>query len=366
MPDEVLETFTRQYIRSQSSPEIVFGWQGGEPTLMGLDFFRRAVELQRKYAPPGTRVLNTLQTNGLHFDDEWCTFLREHGFLVGLSIDGPARLHDAYRVDKGGKPTHERVMQGLALMKQHDVEFNVLTTVHAANMDHPSQVYRFLRDRVGTTFIQFIPIVERDGAGKASARSVTGRAYGRFLSSVFDEWVRQDIGRVFVQIFDVALAAWVGQRPGLCIFEETCGQALALEHTGDLYSCDHFVEPEYRLGNVTESELPVLVDSEPQQAFGMAKRTTLPAYCRQCEVRFVCNGGCPKNRFMETPDGEPGLNYLCEGYRSFFNHVDPAMRFMARALRQRQPPAGIMDVLQAGTNPDLSEVYGPPAKRGSR
>ncbi|MGD2135502.1 MAG: anaerobic sulfatase maturase, partial [Gemmatimonadales bacterium] len=337
MTDEVLETFTKQYLESQASPEVVFGWQGGEPTLMGIDFYRRAVGYQRKYAKPGVRILNTFQTNGVNLDDEWCTFFRESGFLIGLSLDGPAPLHDAYRVDKGGKPTHARVMEGLELMRRHEVEYNLLTTVHAANVQYPLEVYRYLRDEVEATFIQFIPIVERVPSGESgdgvSDRSVTGAGYGAFLTAVFDEWVRRDVGTVFVQIFDVALAAWYGQRPGLCIFEERCGRALALEHTGDLYACDHFVEPKHRLGNVARSELPVLVDGAQQHAFGNAKKDALPQYCRECEVRFVCHGGCPKNRFVETPDGEPGLNRLCEGYRSFFNHIGPAMEYMVEALR---------------------------------
>jgi uncharacterized protein len=357
MSDSVLESFTRQYLRSQESPEIVFGWQGGEPTLMGLDFFRRAVELQGENRPPRTRVLNTLQTNGVRLTDEWCAFLAEHGFLVGISIDGPAELHDAYRVDKGGKPTHERVMRGLELLQKHGVEFNVLTTVHAANAEHPLEVYRFVRDQVGASFVQFIPVVERAGESEASERSVTGAQYGSFLCTVFDEWVRSDVGRVFVQIFDVALAAWVGQRPGLCVFEETCGNALALEHNGDLYSCDHFVEPDHLLGNVEETALPALVGGEQQRAFGLAKKTTLPQYCLDCEVRFVCNGGCPKNRFIRTPDGEPGLNWLCEGYRAFFNHVGPAMTYMREALRQRRPPAGITRVIEEGSDATLASRY---------
>jgi uncharacterized protein len=359
MPDEVLDTYTRQYITGQESPEIVFGWQGGEPTLMGLDFFRRAVAAQERYRAPRTNILNTLQTNGVRLTDEWCEFLAAHGFLVGISIDGPAELHDAYRVDKGGAPTLDRVMRGVELLRRHGVEFNVLTTVHAANADYPLEVYRFLRDQVGTAFVQFIPIVERVGEDGASERSVTGVKYGEFLCSVFDEWVRLDVGRVFVQIFDVALSAWVGRRPGLCIFEETCGNALALEHNGDLYSCDHFVEPKHRLGNILGKELPVLVGSQAQRTFGQAKLTELPEYCRACEVRFVCNGGCPKNRFIRTPEGEPGLNWLCEGYKSFFNHIDPAMRYMANALRHRQAPAGIMQLLAECSDPVLNQAYGP-------
>jgi uncharacterized protein len=348
MSDALLEEYTRQYIEAQPVPEMTFAWQGGEPTLMGLDFFQRAIGLQQKYRRPGMRIHNALQTNGVTLDDEWCGFLREHNFLVGISLDGPRELHDAYRLDKGGQPTFDRVMVGLELLKKHGVEFNFLTTVHAANADHPLEVYRFLRDEVGAPFIQFIPILERDNeAGfqegeEVSARSVTGPQYGDFLIAIFDEWVRQDVGRVFVQIFDAALAAWLGQRPGLCIFEETCGTALAMEHNGDLYSCDHFVEPRHKLGNIQEIPLAKMVGSEPQRQFGLAKRDTLPRYCRECQVHFVCNGGCPKNRILRTPDGEPGLSYLCAGYKAFFTHIDRPMRIMAAELRAGRPAANIM------------------------
>jgi uncharacterized protein len=348
MADELLEEYTRQYVAAQRVPEVTFAWQGGEPTLMGLDFFRRAVDYQRKYCPPGMRMQNALQTNGTLLDDEWCAFLHENNFLIGLSLDGPRELHDAYRVDKGGNPTFDRVMAAAQRMQQHHVEFNILTTVHAANAGHPLEVYRFLRDEVGTQFIQFIPIVERDNdtgfqeGERVTNRSVTGEQYGAFLIAVFDEWVRHDVGRVYVQIFDVALAAWLGQRPGLCIFEETCGHALAMEHNGDVYSCDHFVEPRHKLGNLADIPLLDMVGSEQQQRFGQAKRDTLPRYCRECEVRFVCNGGCPKNRVLHTPEGEPGLNYLCAGYRAFFNHIDAPMKFMAAELRAQRPPANIM------------------------
>lgn len=346
MSDAVLEAFTRQYIQSQQGPEIVFGWQGGEPTLMGLEFFRRALALQRKYAPSGVKISNTLQTNGVQLDDEWCRFFAKHDFLIGISLDGPADVHDAYRVDKGGSPTFEAVMAGLRLLQAHDVDFNVLTTVHAANAHHALRVYRFLRDEVGTRFMQFIPIVEKEDGG-VSPQSVPSRAYGDFLCTIFDEWVTHDVGRTFVQIFDVALATWATQNPGLCIFQKTCGTALAVEHTGDVYSCDHFVTPSYRLGNIMDRSLPVLVGSDDQRAFGAAKRMALPQYCRTCEVRFACNGGCPKNRFIETPDGEPGLNYLCEGYQRFFTHVRPAMEWMAGELEHERPPAGIMQDLPA-------------------
>jgi uncharacterized protein len=349
MSDEVLGAFTRQYIESQTGPEIVFGWQGGEPTLMGLDFFHRAVALQKKYARPGAKISNTLQTNGTRLDDDWCRFFAAHDFLVGLSLDGPADLHDAYRVDKGGQPTFDAVMAGLALLKKHRVEFNILTTVHAANAPHPLRVYRFLRDEVETRFIQFIPIVERHRE-EVSSQSVPAASYGAFLTNIFDEWVHRDVGQMFVQIFDVALAAWATGNPGLCIFQKTCGTALAMEHNGDVYSCDHYVTPAYRLGNVVDTGLPILVGSDDQRAFGAAKRMALPAYCRTCEVRFACNGGCPKNRFISTPEGEPGLNYLCEGYKRFFTHIRPAMEWMTDALERQEPPAGIMG--------DLPEPWG--------
>lgn len=351
MADELLESYTRQYIEAQRVPEVTFAWQGGEPTLMGLDFFKRAVELQQQYRKPGMRIHNAFQTNGVLLDDAWCRFFHQHNFLIGLSVDGPKHLHDAYRVDKGGRPTFDRVMAGLALLKKHRVEFNILTTVHAANVEHGVEVYRCLRDEIGTQFMQFIPIVERANetgyqeGDQVTERSLTGEQYGRFLISIFDEWVRRDVGRVFVQIFDVALAAWAGERPGLCIFEETCGLALAMEHNGDLFACDHFVEPNYRLGNIQEIPLLDMVASAEQRQFGLDKRDKLPRYCRECEVRFVCNGGCPKDRFIHTPDGEAGLNYLCTGYRAFFNHIDQPMRIMANELRAGRAPANIVQIL---------------------
>lgn len=351
MAHELLEAYTRQYIEAQQAPEVTFAWQGGEPTLMGLDFFRLAVELQQKYRRPGMSIHNAFQTNGTTLDDEWCAFFREHSFLVGLSLDGPADLHDAYRVDKGGRPTFHRVMAGLDLLKKHRVEFNILTTVHATNAGHPLKVYRFLRDEVGARFIQFIPIVERDNqtgyqeGSLVTSRSVTGEQYGRFLIAIFDEWVRRDVGRIFVQLFEVALGVWLGRPAGLCIFEETCGQAMALEHNGDLYTCDHFVEPGHKLGNFQEISLIELVNSEQQRQFGLAKRDGLPRYCRECEVRFICNGGCPKDRILCTPDGEPGLNYLCQGYKAFFTHIDQPLRWMAAELQAARSPAGIMQFL---------------------
>jgi uncharacterized protein len=348
MSDELLEEYTRQYIAAQQVPQVVFAWQGGEPTLMGLDFYRKAVALQRKYRRPGMRILNALQTNGTRLDDEWCTFFHEHQFLIGLSLDGPRHLHNAYRVDKGGQPTFDQVMAGLEKLQRHRVEFNVLTCVHAANADSPLDVYRFLRDEVGADFIQFIPIVERlhplrfQEGTQVSPRSVTGEAYGRFLNMVFDEWVQHDVGRLSVQLFDVALAIWLGEPSGLCIFDETCGRGLAMEHSGDVYSCDHFVEPRHLLGNMQAIPLRELAGSVKQRRFALAKRETLPRACRECPVLFACHGGCPKDRFLRTPDGEPGLNYLCSGYKAFFTHVDAPMRWMSAQVRQGRPIADVM------------------------
>jgi uncharacterized protein len=352
MSDTTLESYTRQYIEAQQVPEVTFAWQGGEPTLMGLPFFERAVELQREYAKPGMRIDNAFQTNGVLLDDDWCRFFHDNGFLIGLSLDGPRHLHDAYRVDKGGQPTFERVMRGVRLLQKHRVEFNVLTCVHAANADHPLDVYRFLRDEVGAQFIQFIPIVEpRD-----LSRSVTGEQYSAFLTAVFDEWVRRDVGRVFVQLFDVALGVWSGAPAGLCVFSETCGAALAMEHNGDVYSCDHFVDPAYYLGSLERLPLVEMVASEQQRQFGQDKRDTLPRMCRECDVRFMCNGGCPKNRLLTTPDGEPGLNYLCAGYMSFFRHIDRPMKIMTAELRAHRPPANVMLIL-AREEADLERQF---------
>ncbi len=339
MGDDLFETFLRQYIGSQPDGEVTIAWQGGEPTLVGVEFFRRAVELAERFRRSGQQLQHTIQTNGTLLTDEWCELLAAHHFLVGISIDGPPSLHDRYRVDKRGAPTSERVLRGLRLMQRHGVDVNVLCTVHAVNQGRPLDVYRYFRDELGCTFIQFIPIVERlNETGFQEGDTVTGRsvdpvAWGSFLEVVFDEWVRRDVGTVFVQLFDAALASWCGMPSTLCIFRETCGDALALEHNGDLYSCDHFVEPAHLLGNIATTSMVELVTSPKQRAFGQAKADTLPAYCRACEVRFACNGECPKNRFIRTPDGEPGLNYLCAGYKSFFTHIDGPMRLMAGLLR---------------------------------
>jgi uncharacterized protein len=348
MSDAVLESFTRQYIEAQQVPEVTFGWQGGEPLLMGISFFERAIALQEKYKRPGMRIINTLQTNGTLVDETWAAFFKVHDFLIGLSLDGPQAMHDAYRRDKGNAPTWERVMHARDILHKHGVEYNILCTVHQGNADHPLEVYRFLRDKVEAQFVQFIPIVRRDNdtgyqeGTNLTTYSVTAQQYGDFLSGVFEEWVRRDVGQVYVQIFDVALAAWMSQRAGLCIFEPTCGLALAMEHNGDLYTCDHFVEPRYRLGNIMETPLVELVASEAQRAFGQAKRDTLPQQCHDCEVRFICNGGCPKNRIAATPEGEPGLNYLCAGYKAFFAHIDHPMQMMVEELRQHRAPANVM------------------------
>jgi uncharacterized protein len=336
MPDDILERYVRDLMAAHAGmPEVVVAFQGGEPTMMGLDFFRRVLDLERQYAGPGQEILNTLQTNATLLTDEWGAFLAEHHFLVGVSIDGPRDIHDAFRVDKGGKPTFDRVLSGLAVLKRHGVEWNALTVVNSANAERGLDVYRFLRDDLGAAFIQFIPIVEREGDG-VSTRTVPAEAWGRFLVDVFDEWVQRDVGTVFVQSFDTALAHWLGTGDmGICVHAETCGRSVALEHNGDVYSCDHFVSPEHRLGNLADGRtLLQLVDGPQQVAFGEAKRETLPAYCRDCDVLFACNGGCPKDRLITTPDGEPGLNYLCTGYQAFFRHIDTPMTAMADLLRQ--------------------------------
>ena len=359
MSDETLETYIRQLLESQRAPEVTIAWQGGEPTLMGLDFFKRAMDYVTHYTRPGVTVGHTMQTNGTLLNEAWCEFFLEHHFLIGLSMDGPQAMHDTYRVDKGGAPTFHKVLRAARLLQEHQVEFNILTTVNAANAanaDHPLEVYRFLRDEISTNFMQFIPIVERineqgeigfQEGNQVSERSVKPEQWGTFLITIFDEWVRHDVGTVYVQMFDAALASWYGAPPALCIFAETCGSALALEHNGDLYSCDHFVEPKYLLGNIKQKHMIELVASDQQRQFGLHKRDSLPRYCRECEVRFACNGECPKNRFIETPDGEPGLNYLCAGYKAFFTHVDKPMRIMAELLRCNRAPAEVMLVLAA-------------------
>ncbi|HMK92302.1 MAG TPA: anaerobic sulfatase maturase [Thermoleophilia bacterium] len=348
MTDRVLERYVRQLIEAHQIPEVTIAWQGGEPMLMGLGFFERAVAFARAYAPPGTTVHHTIQTNGTRINGDWAMLFKENEFLVGLSIDGPRELHDVYRRDKGGRPTFDKVMRGLEHLREAGVDWNALTTVHAANADHPAEVYRFLRDECDAEFVQFIPIVERpchDGVPYGDAvteRSVSPQQWGSFLNGVFDEWVRRDVGQVYVQQFDVALANWYGEPSGLCVHSPTCGAALAMEFNGDVYSCDHFVEPGHLLGNIGERMLAELVRSPQQRRFGRDKLDTLPAACLDCDVRFACHGGCPKDRFASAPDGAPGLNYLCAGYQAFFRHVDEPMRRMCALLDQGQAPAEIV------------------------
>ncbi len=360
MPPEVLEHYIQQYIAAQPVDEVHFAWQGGEPTLLGVDFFRDVVVLQQKHAQ-GKSIHNALQTNGTLVDDEWAEFLAERKFLVGVSIDGPREIHDYYRVDKGNAPTFDRVMRGVEKLRRHRVEFNTLTVVNRHNSQYPLEVYRFLKE-TGGGFMQFIPVVERiaaqpgpdglvliqprsDRSAKVTDWSVEPLTYGRFLAKIFDEWVKQDVGRIFVQQFDVALESWLGMDASLCVFRRTCGSALAIEHTGDLYSCDHFVYPENKLGNVMEADLEQMMISQQQKDFGLDKLASLPRMCRECEVRFACNGECPKHRFLKTPDGESGLNFLCAGYKHFFHHIDPYMQFMATELRAGRPPANIMRIV---------------------
>ena len=362
MADDVLENYIRQYIESQPGESVSFAWQGGEPTLLGVPFFERVVELQNKYAK-GKSIDNAFQTNGTLLDDAWGEFLARNKFLIGISIDGPEELHDAYRVDKGGKPTHARVMRGLGYLKKHGVEFNTLTVVNRKNSYHALEVYRFLKE-IGSKYLQFIPVVEQvakqpDPNGlvllkpysrqesAVSDWSVEPLQFGRFLQQVFDDWVLSDVGRTYIQIFDVALESWSGLPQTLCVFAPTCGSALAVEHNGDVYSCDHFVYPDNKLGNIMQKSLSSLVSSPQQTRFGNAKELGLPSDCRGCDVRFACNGECPKHSFTTTVSGEYGLNYLCAGYKHFFRHIDPYMRFMAEELKRNGAPARVMEWAKA-------------------
>ena len=368
MPEDKLETFIRDYIAGQPGDEVNFAFQGGEPTLLGVDYFRKVVALQKKYAN-GKRINTAFQTNGTLLDDEWGEFLAENKFLVGLSIDGPEELHDHYRVDKQGRGSYKSVMRGLNVLRKHEVEFNTLTCVNAETVKHPLKVYKFLKS-IGSRYLQFIPIVEREvdtAAAKLgldhaappdlenppetkenprmSEFAVPAVAYGDFLTKIFDQWVKRDVGRTYVQIFDVALAKWLGVPGGVCYFAETCGNALAMEHDGDVFTCDHYVYPNYKLGNLMNTSLGELANSRAAADFGNAKRDKLPKYCRECSVRFACNGECPKHRFTWTPDGEWGLNYLCPAYKKFFKHIDPAMQIMADLFRAERPPAEVMKIL---------------------
>lgn len=373
MTDALLQAYIAQLMAASPGPQVEVAWQGGEPMLRGIDFYRRAVELAESHRQPHHRkILHTMQTNGTLIDDEWAAFFRENDFLVGLSIDGPRAMHDAYRIDKQGHGSFDDVIRGWHCLRRHDVDVNILCTIHDANADHPLEVYRFFRDELGAQYIQLIPIVERateqtiaqanggwggfKGADRplykqeghlVTDRTVKPAQFGRFLSDIFDEWVQRDVGTVFVTTFDVALGSWLGQH-NACVVAPTCGTALAMEHNGDVYSCDHYVEAGHRLGNLHETPLGALVASEKQRRFGSAKFDTLPRYCRECPVLFACYGECPRNRFVRTPDGEAGLNYLCAGYKAFFMHIDAPMKAMAGLIRNGRFADEIMQAQAAG------------------
>lgn len=359
MSDETLEIFIREYLAAQIQPQVLFTWHGGETLMRPVSFYRRAMELQRKYAG-GRTIDNCIQTNGTLLTDEWCAFFKENHWLVGVSIDGPQEFHDEFRRNKAGRPSFRQVMRGIGLLNRHGVEWNALAVVNDFNADYPLDFYRFFKE-IDCRYIQFTPIVERaephaDGRTLAAADeagsggllnfSVTPEQWGNFLVAIFDEWVRNDVGRFFVQLFDATLANWVGQSPGICTLAPTCGHAGVVEWNGDVYSCDHFVFPQYRLGNIRENTVTEMMHSSRQLAFGQAKRTALPHQCRECRFLFACNGECPKNRFARTADGEAGLNYLCRGYRQYFEHVAPYMDWMKKELLEGRAPAGIVDWLR--------------------
>ena len=359
MSDEMLEQFTREYIEAQTMPQVLFTWHGGEPLMRSIDFYKKALELQKKYAH-GKQIDNVIQTNGTLLTDEWCEFFAQNHWLVGISIDGPQEYHDHYRVTPAGKPSWEKVMQGISLLKKHRVEWNAMAVVNAYNAEHPLEFYHFFRDN-GCQYLQFTPIVERlteheDGRTLASLAddreipltdaSVTPAQWGNFLCTIFDDWVRHDVGKMFVEIFDCTLANWMGVLPGICAYSKECGHAGVMEHNGDVYSCDHFVFPEYKLGNIREQSLIDMLYGEKQQAFSRLKHTSLPRQCKECDMEFACHGECPKNRFEKDKYGEPGLNYLCQGYYQYYSHVAPYMDFMKRELLAQRPPANIMNVLK--------------------
>ena len=359
MTNEMLEQFTREYIEAQTMPQVLFTWHGGEPLMRSIDFYKKALELQKKYAH-GKQIDNVIQTNGTLLTDEWCEFFAKNHWLVGISIDGPQEYHDHYRVTPAGKPSWEKVMQGIQLLKKHHVEWNAMAVVNAYNAEHPLEFYHFFRDN-GCQYLQFTPIVERlteheDGRTLASLAddreipladaSVTPAQWGNFLCTIFDDWVRHDVGKTFVEIFDCTLANWMGVLPGICAYSKECGHAGVMEHNGDVYSCDHFVFPEYKLGNIREQSLIDMLYGEKQQAFSRLKHTSLPRQCKECDMEFACHGECPKNRFEKDKYGEPGLNYLCQGYYQYYTHVAPYMDFMKRELLAQRPPANIMNVLK--------------------
>ena len=359
MTDEMLEQFTREYIEAQTMPQVLFTWHGGEPLMRSIDFYKKALALQKKYAH-GKQIDNVIQTNGTLLTDEWCEFFAQNHWLVGISIDGPQEYHDHYRVTPAGKPSWEKVMQGIQLLKKHRVEWNAMAVVNAYNAEHPLEFYHFFRDN-GCQYLQFTPIVERlteheDGRTLASLAddreipladaSVTPQQWGNFLCTIFDDWVRHDVGKTFVEIFDCTLANWMGVLPGICAYSKECGHAGVMEHNGDVYSCDHFVFPEYKLGNIKDQSLIDMLYGEKQQAFSRLKHTSLPRQCKECDMEFACHGECPKNRFEKDKYGEPGLNYLCQGYYQYYSHVAPYMDFMKRELLAQRPPANIMNVLK--------------------
>ena len=359
MSDEMLEQFTREYIEAQTMPQVLFTWHGGEPLMRSIDFYKKALALQKKYAH-GKQIDNVIQTNGTLLTDEWCEFFAKNHWLVGISIDGPQEYHDHYRVTPDGKPSWEKVMQGISLLKKHRVEWNAMAVVNAYNAEHPLEFYHFFRDN-GCQYLQFTPIVERlteheDGRTLASLAddreipltdaSVTPQQWGNFLCTIFDDWVRHDVGKTFVEIFDCTLANWMGVLPGICAYSKECGHAGVMEHNGDVYSCDHFVFPEYKLGNIREQSLIDMLYGEKQQAFSRLKHTSLPRQCKECDMEFACHGECPKNRFEKDKYGEPGLNYLCQGYYQYYTHVATYMDFMKRELLAQRPPANIMNVLK--------------------
>lgn len=358
MSDEMLEQFTREYIEAQTMNQVLFTWHGGEPLLRSIDFYRKALSLQQKYAG-GRRIDNVIQTNGTLLTDEWCEFFAQNHWLVGISIDGPQPDHDHYRLTAAGKPSWQKVMQGIKLLKKHGVEWNAMAVVNAYNANHPLEFYRFFKEN-GCQFLQFTPIVERltrheDGRTLASLAdkdeislseaSVAPEQWGYFLSAIFDEWVRKDVGKIFVEIFDCTLANWMGGSPGICAYSKECGHAGVMEHNGDVYSCDHFVFPEYKLGNIRDHSLIDMLYGEQQQEFSRLKHSSLPRQCKECDMEFACHGECPKNRFMKDKYGDSGLNYLCPGYYHYYQHVAPYMDYMKQELMSQRPPSNIMKVL---------------------
>lgn len=336
MSQEILETYIAQHVEAFPGPTINFSWHGGEPTLLGLDYFQKIVSLQRRHQPYGRRITNGIQTNGTLLDENWCRFLKNEGFGVGLSLDGPRNLHDRYRLTRQKEPTHELAIRGYHLLRKYDVPMDILCVVHSHNVRFPKKLYAFFK-QIGARYLTFLPLVQQDPAADrlVHRHSVRPDDWGTFLCTIFDEWVRQDIGKVNIQIFEEAAGTAFGREHALCIFRKTCGDIPALEHNGDVYSCDHFVTPEHRLGNIRETRLVELMESPRQKAFGRLKSDTLPRYCLSCQVLEMCNGGCPKDRFLQTPDNQPGLNYLCAGYKRFFVHCRPFIEELSNLARTR-------------------------------